>query len=87
MTDTQILVAAVGATAGLLGVALEAGYLANHTEEIARSWQDGLEWLDARHTDLLAARETLGRLAGASGLWVLCTVLRAHGRHRAEATA
>lgn len=87
MTDTQIIATTVASVGGPLGGAVYVAYLADHTEQIARSWADGREWLHARHAALWAAWDTTVRRARAAALVVLCAVLRAHGRHRAGVTA
>ncbi|MFI0900618.1 hypothetical protein [Streptomyces sp. NPDC020983] len=87
MSDLRALVLMVGAPTAVLGAAVYIGYLADHTEEIARSWADGMEWLYARRDGLYVTWDTTTRTARAAALWVLCAVLRAHGRHRAGVTA
>lgn len=91
MTDTQIIATAVAAVAAAEGTALCVGYLADHTKEIARFRAHGREWLAARRVDAYTARAAAHRAAlvvlrllGRGLLAVLCAVLRAHGRHRAE---
>lgn len=89
MTGTQIIATALAVEF----CAVYVGCLANHQEEIARSWADGLAWVRARAADARSARDVVRRYVGAAArgacravraglLVVLCAVLRAHGRHR-----
>lgn len=94
MGDLRIIATAVAALAAAEGTALYVGYLADHHREIAQSWADGREWLAARRVDAYVARDAAHRAAlvvlrliGRGLLAVLCTVLRAHGRHRREVSA
>lgn len=51
-------------------------YLAGHTEDIARSWSDGAEWLAARRLAVYRLRDGLPR-------W-LRRRTRPHGAHRGQ---
>ncbi|MGW5352246.1 hypothetical protein ACWERV_17255 [Streptomyces sp. NPDC004031] len=89
MTDTQVIATVVAAVAGPQGLMLLAGHVANHPENVRRSWQDGRAWLAARAADARTAQDMVRRYvtAAARGVGrvsrvVAGAVRRAHGRHR-----
>lgn len=66
-----------------LGGGLAAGWTANHTGDIARSWADGVAQLAAWRDTLRPLVAEVGPSAVAAVLWLLTVVLPAHGTHRA----
>lgn len=82
MTDTQIIATAVVSVVTAEGVALYAGYLADHRTAVAAGWAEGCEWLAARRRGVCAAWVATAGVRRAVALVVLRLVLRAHGQHR-----